>query len=1141
MSIKDDLAKKRANLTGQQVALLEKRRQGLSRSQEEQSTGIPARPQGVAIPASFAQQRLWFLLQLEPGAATYNEFTALRITGQLERAVLVQTLREIQRRHEILRTSLVVVDRKVLQSVRTVEDVHLLEKDLSLLPEDQREARLRQSILAEVQYPFDLTNGNLWRAALFKLTENEHFFLAVMHHAVCDAWSLNLFSTEFAALYAALQRGQPSPLPELKRQYADYACWQQQTLTDSEIERHLAYWKNQLSGTLPTLDLPTDRSRPATQSNRGRRKYFAYPRALYQDLQAFSHTENVTLFMTLLAAFKILLCQYTGQEDIIVGSPVAGRTYPELENLIGLFTNTLPLRTHLGGQPGFREVVRRVRTMALEAYAHQDLPFERIVAEVCPDRDLSHTPLFQTMFILQNVPATSTELPGLTLTLQEMDNYTAKFDLELDIQETAQGLMGYMEYSTDLFDETTIDHILSHFQQLLQNAVQYPDRPITRLSLLTQAEQQTILHTWNATKTAYPAEQCYHELFEEQVRRTPSALAVVDGEERLTYQELNRRANRLACYLRRTGVGPDVLVALLAERGWQLLTAILAVFKAGGAYLPLDPAHPSARLRQILEHSRSQLVLTTSEFLPALAQVQSSADGGNACPFATIESILQREELTTGDLNSPALPQQLAYVIYTSGSTGQPKGAMIEQRSMINHLFAKIRDLDLSANDLVAQTASQCFDISVWQMLAPLLVGASVEIFPGTVTRDPMELLRQVARQRVTILEIVPALLHIALANFQRLQAALPDLSALRWLIMTGEPLPPELIQRWFACYPRIPLLNAYGPTECADDVTHHSLQVPLDESVLFTPIGRPVANTQLYVLNQALEAIPIGIVGELYVGGAGVGRGYLGEPARTAETFLANPFSTNAGERIYKTGDLARWLADGTLEYLGRSDAQVKVRGYRIELGEIEAVLAQCPALNQCVVLVQEDTSAQKRLVAYVTANPDSSTVPQTVDLARFLKERLPEYMVPSAFVLLESMPLSANGKIDRQALLSLEQKPVWSEESSTGPQTPLEEILVFIWAEVLELEQIDTKKSFFELGGHSLLAAQVMARLSEVFELDFPLRWIFETPTITGLATTMTQDEVYRERIEMTAQMALQVLMMEEEEIEATMSMSI
>lgn len=1137
MSTRDELAKKRAGLSSEQAALLGKRRQGTARSQEQEVTRIPVRPRGADIPASFAQQRLWFLLQLEPETATYNEFTATRLRGQLDKVTLTRTLSEIQRRHEILRTSLVVVERQVRQVVYSTEDVPLLEKDLSLLPVAQKEQELQRLILAEVRTPFDLTRSPLWRNTLFKLAADEYVLLIVMHHAVCDAWSFSLLNSELVTLYTAFHAAQPSPLPEPEVQYADYAYWQRQTLTETVLESQLVYWKNQLGGDLPALDLPTDRPRPAAQSNRGRRKYFTYPLKLSQDLQAFSHKENVTLFMTLLAAFKVLLFQYTGQEDIIVGSPVAGRMYPELENLPGLFTNTLALRTNLSGRPGFREVVRRVRATALSAYANQDLPFERVVAEVQPERTLSHAPLFQTMLILQNIPAARLELPGLTLSALEMDNHTAKFDLELDIQETPSGLQGHMEYNTDLFDEATIERMLDHFQQLLCNALLDPASPPDRLSLLTASERQRVLQTWNATAMPYPAGQCYHELFQEQVRLAPDALAVIDGEVHLSYDELNRRANRLARYLVQAGVGPDVLVALLAERGWQLLTAILAVSKAGGAYLPLDPAYPPARLCHILEHSRALLVLTTSECLPFLREIQPS-QGTEA--YVAIESVLQQEELAPTNLPINVTPRNLAYVIYTSGSTGQPKGVMLEQRGMLNHLYVKMRDLKLNAGDRVAQTASQCFDISVWQMLAPLLVGASVEIFPTTITRDPVELFKQVARRRITVLETVPALLQVALASLQRPGAALPDLDALRWLLLTGEALPPALIQNWFACYPRLPLLNAYGPTECSDDVTHHPLLKPFETSVLFTPIGRPVANTQLYVLNRSLEPLPVGLPGELYVGGVGVGRGYLEDPARTAEAFLPDPFSSEAAARMYKTGDIARWLPDGTLEYLGRSDSQVKVRGYRIEPGEIEAVLSQSSSLHQCVVLVRENLSEHRSLVAYVTASPDSQTPPQPEEMARFLRERLPEYMVPSAFLVLDCLPLNANGKIDRQALLSLE-LPARSAEQSEESHTHLEEVLALIWAEVLETERIDLHKNFFELGGHSLLAAQVMARLGEVFELDFPLRWIFETPTIAGLARTITQDETSRERIEKTGEIVIQVLKMSDEEIEETMNMNV
>ncbi|GCE50431.1 amino acid adenylation domain-containing protein [Thermosporothrix hazakensis] len=1116
MSIKDELAKKRANLNEKQAALLTRRLHGTSHPQEARYAGIPIRPKGEAIPASFAQQRLWFLLQLEADSATYNEFTAMRIKGQLDIAALKKTLGEIQHRHEILRTSLVAKDRQVQQVIHARADLCLREVDLCDLPETLQTAQLEQLITTEIRTPFDLTKSPLWRVALFKLSETEHYFLLIMHHTICDAWTLQLFLDELLTIYPALQSGQHSPLPIPDIQYADYAFWQQQTLTDSKIEQQLSYWKQLLDGPLPTLDLPTDRPRSAIRSNRGKRTYFTYPLELYRRLQRFNREEHVTLFMTLFAAFSILLSQYTRQDDIIIGTSVAGRTRPELEKLAGLFTNTLPLRTILDSQCSFREVVRDTRTMVLEAFSHQDVPFEKIVAELCPERNLSHNPLFQVMFLLQNGPVARKDPPGLTFIPQGLDNQTAKFDLELDIQETPQGLMGYMEYSTDLFDERTIRQIVGHYQHLLQQITEYPDLSLSRLSLLS-AEEKHILTTRNRTETAYPADRCYHALFEEQVRRTPEALAIRDGDVHLTYQELNQRAEHLARFLRQAGVGPDRLVTLIAERGWKLLTAILAIFKAGGAYLPLEPSYPGERLAYILQQSASQLVLTTSEQLPSLQQY--------AVPIHNIDALLQQAPPPSSS-QPQSEPKQLAYVIYTSGSTGRPKGVMIEQRAMINHLFAKIRDLELKPTDRVAQTASQCFDISVWQMLAPLLVGASVEIFSDEVTHNPVELFRQIAQQRITILEIVPALLHTAL----RFIDPSLDLSALRWLILTGEALAPDLVRHWFARYPSLPMLNAYGPTECADDVTHYPITAPLHEQRTVTPIGAPVANTRLYILNQAGELVPDGIIGELYIGGDGVGRGYLNSPGQTAEAFLPDPFSIRGGERLYKTGDLARWLPDGTLEYYGRVDTQVKIRGYRIEPGEIEAVLHQHPVVRQCVVLAQEDPSGQQQLVAFITCEKHL-VAPEPTEFSHFLQGRLPDYMVPSFFSILPTIPLNKNGKIDRHALLALSRETPLPQEQIEQPRTPLEEVIQLIWCEVLEKEQIARNKSFFELGGHSLLAAQAMARIGEIFELDFPLRWLFEAPTIAGLAQTMLQDSTRRKRIEKTAEIVLQVLNMPDE----------
>ena len=648
---------------------------------------------------------------------------------------------------------------------------------------------------------------------------------------------------------------------------------------------------------------------------------------------------------------------------------VARERRPRL--LIGLFENTLVLRTDLSGNPSFSELLGRVREVILEAQGHEDLPFESLVKELHPTRSLGQNPLFQ---VLLRLATAQPALPsGWMLTQMEVETGTAQFDLTLDLEDRPDGLTSRFEYSTDLFDEATIARMAGHWQTLLEGIVADPTRRLADLPLLTEKERYQLLVEWNATQVEYPQDQCFHQLFEAQVKRSPEAVAVVCEEQQLTYHELNARANQLAHHLRDRGVGPETLVALLAERGIPFLISILAVFKAGGAYLPLDPHHPAARLRRVIEQSRCSIALATTAFAPTLSQALTEVPS-ERCPRPIyFEDVLQASQCAE-NIPTCTTPRQLAYVIYTSGSTGMPKGAMVEHRGMLNHVYAKIDALDLAATDTVAQTASQCFDISVWQFLAALVVGGRVQIYPDEVAHDPMQLLTQVEHHQVSILETVPSLLRAMLDPHETDAAGGPDLRALRWLIPTGEALPVDLCRRWLRSYPHVPLLNAYGPTECSDDVTHYPIYEAPDETSSSIPIGRAIPNMRLYVLDQRLEPLPIGIRGELYVGGIGVGRGYLGDEGRTAEAFVPDPFGAEVGARLYKTGDLARYLPDGNLEFLGRLDFQVKLRGFRIELGEIEAVLSQHPAVRQAVVVVREEVPGDKRLVAYVVLQKDQS-----------------------------------------------------------------------------------------------------------------------------------------------------------------------
>ena len=1043
---------------------------------------------GGVLPLSFAQQRLWFLDQLEPGSAFYNIPAALRLKGELQVGALERTLNEIVRRHEVLRTRFVNVSGEPRQEVLTAEEVKLAITDLSELDEAERETAVSEAVAAESREPFDLVHGPLLRVKLLRLDEQEHVALLTMHHIVSDGWSMGLLIKEVATLYQAYSQGAESTLPELKVQYGDFAVWQRGWLQGEELEREFAYWRKQLGGELPILELPTDRARPAEQTYRGAQFTFRLTPEVSAGLKELGRREGVTQFMTLLAAFQVLLSRYTGQDDIVVGTPIAGRNRVETEELIGFFVNTLALRTDLSGNPSFKEVLGRVREVTLGGAAHQELPFEKVVEELQPERDLSRSPVFQVMLALQNMPEHRFEMPNLTISPLEADPGTAKFDLTMFVGPSESGLLGMLEYNTDLFDRDTVERMLVHFKTLLQSIVNDPEQRILSLPMLQEPERQQLLVDWNDTHTDFPYDLCFHQLFEAQVELAPAAVAVVSDEETLTYTELNARANRLARFLVAQGVGPETVVAVLAPRSVSLLTAMLAIFKAGAAYLPLDPRHPATRHSQILKQSQTSIVLVTSELEPVIEEAETTArvyQLGNALEDASGEENL---ELRNG-------ARSLAYVIFTSGSTGLPKGAMIEQRGMVNHLYIKVRELELVASDILAQTASQCFDISIWQFLSPLLVGARVRIFNDEIASDPKGLLQALEAEAVTVAETVPSMLRAMLAETQSFA------SSLRWMVVTGEALAPEICRTWKRSVgDRIRLLNAYGPTECSDDVTHYEVKRAPEDHVARMPIGHALDNTHLYIVDREMGLVPAGVSGELFVGGAGVGRGYLNDAERTARSFVPDPFSCVEGARLYRTGDLCRYLRDGQIEFLGRIDDQVKVRGYRIELGEIEAALESHTGVRHAVV-----TARDEQLIGYVVpveeAGLSGSEREASGELRPYLRERLPEYMVPQRWVVLDQMPLTANGKIDRQRLPEASEAGALDQEAE-GEWTPVEEMVAGIWSEVLKRETVGRDENFFELGGHSLLATQVISRVREVFEVEVELRRLFAEPTVQGFS---------------------------------------
>jgi amino acid adenylation domain-containing protein len=1037
-------------------------------------------PRDTVLPLSYAQQRLWFLAQLGLSRHAYHLLEAVRLRGTLHMAALEQSLYEIVRRHEVLRTTFAHVEGLPCQVIRPP-------RPFPLPVVEMREAQLRVLARAEAQRPFDLAQGPLIRATLVRLADAEHVLLLSLHHIVFDGWSHGVFWRELSVLYEAYSTGKPAPLPALSLQYADVAHWQQQWLQGDRLAPHLAYWQQQLANVAP-LQLPTDRPRPALQTFRGARHSLVFSAALLQTLQALSRRHGVTLFMTLLAAFQLLLHRYTDQDDIVVGSLIANRNRVETEGLIGFFVNTLVLRTDLSGNPSFRELLERVRKVALGAYSHQDLPFEKLLEALQPPRDLSRTPLFQVLFVLQNTPQQPLELVGLSVDRLEVAPETVNFDMWFNLSETSEGLRGWIDYSTDLFDAATIARMGRHFQTLLEAIVDKPQAPLANLPLLQPDEQQRLLVAWNAAPADYPHDQGLQQLFEAQVARTPDAIAVLDEDTHLTYRELNRRANQVAHHLQTMGVGAEVLVGLYVERSLAMVVGLLGILKAGGAYVPLDPTYPPERLAFMLEDSQAPVLLTQAHLVASLPTHRARV---------VCLDIAWPASARHGDHNvvSGITADNTAYVLYTSGSTGRPKGVCGLQRATLNALAWMWQAYPFTAQEVCYLTTSMSFVDATHELLGPLLHGVPTVLIPDEVVQDPLRFVALLAAHAVTRLRLVPSLLRVLLDTYPDLQHRLPHLTL--WCV-SGETLAPALCQRFLECMPHSRLVNVYGASEDAADVIWYEASLQRHVPVC-VPIGRPIANTQVYVLDRHCQPVPIGVPGELYVGGAGLARGYLNRPELTAATFLPHPFGPGPGARLYKTGDLVRYLADGNLEFLGRVDHQVKIRGYRIELREIETALERHPAMRQAIVLAREDTPGDTRLVAYVVAVQEPG--PTSSDLRRFLTPILPAYMLPSAYVFLDALPLMPNGKIERRALPALDQARLTLAEAYVSPRTPVEEVVAGIWSSVLRVEHVGMHDNFFDVGGHSLLAMQVIARLRDALHVEVPVRALFDAPTVAGL----------------------------------------
>jgi amino acid adenylation domain-containing protein/non-ribosomal peptide synthase protein (TIGR01720 family) len=1065
------------------------------------------------LPVSFAQERVYFIEQLAPESSAYQFQATIRFQGDLNVGVLQQCLNEIVLRHEIFRTTYPAVNGRLFQIIHPAQPISFRVIDLQTFPESERELEARRVVEAEVQKPFGLNQLSLIKWVLLKLSDQEHLLIHIEHHIIHDGWSFNVFLDELLKLYQAFSQGDPSPLSKPLLQFVDFAHWQRQWVKSQQAQTQLAYWQQKLSGSSPLLELPYNRPRPTEQTYNGDQIRVELPISLCESLRVLSRREGVTLFMTMLGAFLIILHRYTGQDDLSVGTAVANRRMHEIEKLIGMIVNNLVLRTDLSGNPTFRELLGRVREVTLEAYTNEDLPFDQVVEVLKPIRNLSHNPLFQVMFSFHDSPMPDLSLPGLDISLHEpISNKSAKFDLDFLViprseqrvqngsKTGAKGITLVLEYNSDLFDAATIQGMLEQYQTLLEGIVANPKQRVSEFPLLTQTQQQLLME-WNQTQKEYSAKQCIHELFAAQVELTPDAVAIQQESQQLTYRELSDRANKIAHYLQSLGVKPETLVGICVDRSLEMIVGLLGILKAGGAYIPLDPAYPQERLADILEATQLSILLTQARFLFKLPDYA----GKTIC---LDRDWLQIAQHSTANPINQVQPHNLAYIIYTSGSTGKPKGVMIEQRSLMNFIITAMHEYGINASDKILQFASLCFDTSVEEILPCLSVGATLVLRTAEMLHSSDEFWRCCREWQLTVLDLPTAYWHSLVAELSPEDSRIPE--SLRIVIIGGEEAQKEKVKCWHNSVAHLfhppQLINSYGPTEATVITTLNHLT----PAAKFVSIGRPISNAQVYILDQYLQPVPIGVPGELHIGGAGLARGYWQRPQLTALKFIENPFynpksklhskrikGATQNPKLYKTGDIARFRADGNLEYLGRVDDQVKIRGFRIELGEIETVLRQHPQVFQAVVVPNEDIPGQKRLVAYVVLRQSQ---PLIDELRHLVKQKLPNYMMPSAFVLLKALPMTLNQKIDYRALRAPDlSRSV--EDNFVAPQTPTEERLAAIWSEILRLKQVGIHDNFFELGGDSILSIQVISRANQA-GIQIAPKQLFQYQTIAELA---------------------------------------
>lgn len=1084
ISTSGNLAARIAALSPEKRALLERKLRQQGRH-EATVAEIPRRGTHDAPPLSYAQQRLWFLQQLSLHPALYHISLALRLHGPLNLTALQQAMDALVARHESLRTTFPSRDGEPRQLIADQLRIPIPLIDLSTLPAMQRESEALRQATETAQRPFDLTCGPLLRPVVFQLGPEDSLFDLTSHHIITDGWSQSVLIEELSALYTAFVNGDPPSLPVLPLQYADFAVWQRL----QEESTHLSYWKKHLASAPPLLQLPTDHPRPVQQSYRGARFTFYIAPALTTALRRFSQQEGVTLFMTLIAAFQVLLARHTGENDIVVGSPIAGRVRPELEALIGLFVNTIVIRTNVSNSHTFRALLHHVQDTALDAYAHQELPFEKMVDELHVPRTLGHAPLVQVLFALQNVPRSSLQFPGITTTAVTIPSGAARVDLNVMMWDDTHELRGEVEYSTDIFAETTIARLAEHYQVLLEGMIAHPDQPIATLPLLTSREKHQLLVEWSASQAPNPSDLCVHQLFAAQAERTPDTIALIYENQHLTYRELNTRANQLAHALRRMGASPETCVGVCVERSLDMAVAILGILKAGSAYVPLDPSYPSERIRFMCNDARVAMILTQQTLCSRLAAYSARL----LCLDSDWSTIAhEAHDIPPATVTATSL----AYVMYTSGSTGQPKGVMIPHRGIVR-LVNNTNYTHFGPDERVLQLAPMTFDASTFELWGPLLHGGCCVLFPGAQP-TPHELARILRSQRITTLWLTASLFNLLIDDAPEI------LSELRQLLIGGEALSVPHVRRALAALPRTQIINGYGPTENTTFTCCYVIPPSLPTNILSIPIGRPIANTHVYILDQNLQPLPIGVTGELYIGGEGLAQGYLNQPELTAERFIAHPFNGEPGARLYKTGDMARYLPDGNIEFVGRRDHQVKLHGFRIELGEIETLLERHPSVQHAVVLLQEERPGDKRLVAYVS--PISGRQITQSELHLFIRHHLPDYLVPAAVVVLTALPLTTSGKVDRSAL-PMPENTSGVTPSFVAPQGTLEIQLTKIWEHVLGRSPIGITDNFFDVGGNSLLVIRAISQIRKVVKIEVPVAVFFHNPTVKQLADFFRQ----------------------------------